>query len=671
VVTGPAAQSGAGRGTTEGRVSASDVVTGPGARKREVALFASAVGAIVAIVGALILGGWAIGEVIVPSGVAVSPAVKANTGLGFLLMGMALALREWHSAGRVARLLGAGGALIGTLTLIEYTFGAELGIDQLLFSDHSPLHPGRMAPNTATCFVLLGTALLLPEQRSPRWQPAEATALIGALISWLALIGIAADLPGLVTVGSFVRMAAPTAGCLILLAVGVAITVRGGQLAALVVNDGPVGSLVRRLLLAALVVPLAVSLILRAGHSAGVLDDGAVILLLIGSVALTSLAVALSFARSLRRSDEERAGEGELRRAILATARDAIVTADASGRIVGFNRAAERMFGLPDADALGLPLTILMPERFHDPHRAGLRRFLAGGAPRAVGSTVELAGRRSDGEEFPLELSLAAFAHGNETFFTGILNDITARKRAEGERAAYRASLERSNADLAQFANVASHDLQEPLRTIGGFVQLLERRYQGQLDSEADTFIDHIGTGVGRLQALIDGLLSYSRAGQGALRSQPVDSRQVVEQTLDSLDAVVRETGAQVMLGDLPTLRTDPRSLAQVFQNLLSNALKFTDHSRPHVQVSAEPENGAWCFAVTDNGIGIDPDKAERIFGMFQRLNTREEYDGTGIGLAVCKQMVERAGGRIWCEPAPGGGTVFRFTIPESEEMPT
>jgi PAS domain S-box-containing protein len=646
-------------------------MTGLGIREREVALLACALGAIVAIVGALVVCGWAVGEVIVPSGVAGAPAVKANTGLGFLLMGMALALRQWDSARVVVRLLGAGAAAIGALTLIEYVFGAELGIDQLLFSDHSPLNPGRMAPNTATCFVLLGTALLLPEQPRRRWQMAEAMALVAGLIGWLVLIGFAADLPGLVRVGSFVRMAAPTAGCFVLLGVGVAITVRGGQLAGLVVNDGPVGSLVRRLLVTALAVPIAVSLILRAGHSAGVLDDGAVILLLVGSVALTMLTVALSFARSLQRSDEERVAEGELRRAILATAHDAIVTADASGRIVGFNRAAERMFGMPAADALGVPLTVLMPERFHDPHKAGLRRFLSGGEPHAIGRTVELAGRRSDGEEFPLELSLAAFAHHDQTFFTGILNDITSRKRVEGERAAYRDSLERSNADLAQFAYVASHDLQEPLRTIGGFAQLLERRYKGQLGAEADSFIDFIGTGVDRLQRLIDDLLSYSRAGRGELRLEPVDSRQLVEGTLASLDAVVRGAGAEVELEDLPTLSTDPRILGQVFQNLLSNALKFTDDSQPRVRVSADREDGAWSFAVTDNGIGIDPAHAERIFGMFQRLHGRDEYGGTGIGLAISKRMVEHLGGRVWCEPRPEGGTVFRFTIPDSEKGTT
>jgi light-regulated signal transduction histidine kinase (bacteriophytochrome) len=268
-----------------------------------------------------------------------------------------------------------------------------------------------------------------------------------------------------------------------------------------------------------------------------------------------------------------------------------------------------------------------------------------------------------DGGEVEVWLAITPIRDADGTIIgaSSIARDIGELKRAQR-------NLERSNAELEEFAYVASHDLSEPLRSIGGFVQLLERRYKGQLDSEADSFIDFIGTGVDRLQALIDDLLSYSRAGQGELRSEPVDSRELVERTLASLDAVVRDSGAQVELGHLPTVRTDPRVLGQVFQNLLSNALKFTNHSRPQVEVSAEQEREAWSFAVADNGIGIDPDNAERIFGMFQRLHGREEYGGTGIGLAICKRMVERVGGRIWCEPSPGGGTVFRFTIPGSEE---
>jgi chemotaxis family two-component system sensor kinase Cph1 len=170
------------------------------------------------------------------------------------------------------------------------------------------------------------------------------------------------------------------------------------------------------------------------------------------------------------------------------------------------------------------------------------------------------------------------------------------------------------------------------------------------------------------METLIGDLLTYSRAGQGELQREPIDTRELVEGTLASLDAMVRETRAEIELGELPTVSADSHVLAQVFQNLISNALKFAADAAPRVKVSAERADGAWVFAVADNGIGIDPAHAERIFQMFQRLHGRDDYGGTGIGLAICKRVVERLGGRIWFEARPGGGTVFRFTVPGSEQ---
>jgi PAS domain S-box-containing protein len=356
-----------------------------------------------------------------------------------------------------------------------------------------------------------------------------------------------------------------------------------------------------------------------------------------------------------------RAAEDANRRlaAIVDQTEDAIVAKDPQGIITGWNHGAERLYRYSAEEAIGNSISMLFSPDRADEEWSILSRIVEG----QTLDRYETVRRRKDGGEVEVWLTITPIRDADGTIVgaSSIARDMGQLKRTQRD-------LERSNAELEEFAYVASHDLSEPLRSIGGFVQLLERRYKGQLDAEADSFIDFIGAGVDRLQALIDDLLSYSRAGQGQLRSEPVDSRQLVERTLASLDAVVREAGAEVELRDLPTLSTDPRVLGQLFQNLLSNAFKFTDGRQPHVEVSAEHEQDAWSFAVADNGIGVDPDKSERIFGMFQRLHAREEYGGTGIGLAICKRMVERVGGRIWCEPAAAGGTVFRFTIPDSEE---
>jgi hypothetical protein len=224
--------------------------------------------------------------------------------------------------------------------------------------------------------------------------------------------------------------------------------------------------------------------------------------------------------------------------------------------------------------------------------------------------------------------------------------------------------LERSNAELEQFAYVASHDLQEPLRTIASYTQLLARRYRDKLDSDANEFMDFIVDAATRMQDLINDLLSYSRVGTRGHEFQPTDLNKVLENALQNLDLRIKDSGATVTFDNLPTLLGDDRQLLQLFQNLIGNALKFRGEVPPKVHVGVIQHPGEYVFSVRDNGIGIDPQYAERIFLVFQRLHARGEYPGTGIGLAICKKIVERHGGRIWVESAPGKGSTFRFTIP-------
>jgi signal transduction histidine kinase len=225
--------------------------------------------------------------------------------------------------------------------------------------------------------------------------------------------------------------------------------------------------------------------------------------------------------------------------------------------------------------------------------------------------------------------------------------------------------LARSNAELEQFAYVASHDLQEPLRAVAGCVQLFQQRYQGQLDGRADVLIAHIVDGAVRMQALIHDLLAYSRIDSRSLRFELVDCSAVLRSVLANLEVAVKESGAVVTQGALPGVMANRLQLAQLFQNLLSNAVKFRGEQPPDIHVGAEYQAGEWRFAVRDNGIGIAPPYHERIFAVFQRLHTRREYAGTGIGLAICKKIVEHHGGRIWVESEPAKGASFFFTLPD------
>ncbi len=262
-----------------------------------------------------------------------------------------------------------------------------------------------------------------------------------------------------------------------------------------------------------------------------------------------------------------------------------------------------------------------------------------------------------------------AVALENARLYEAVQRELAERKRMDEMLARQAQELARSNAELEQFAYVASHDLQEPLRMVASYVQLLKRRYQGKLDADADDFIAYAVDGATRMQRMINDLLAYSRVNTRGKPFEPTDCEAVLEQALANLQMAMVESGAQITHAPLPTVMADKTQLMQVFQNLVGNAIKYHGDRPPEIHIEVKRQNDEWLFSVRDNGIGIDPQYAERIFVIFQRLHNHAEYPGTGIGLAICKKIVERHGGRIWVESQPGQGATFYFTIPIPEVM--
>lgn len=355
-------------------------------------------------------------------------------------------------------------------------------------------------------------------------------------------------------------------------------------------------------------------------------------------------------------------------RGLLEAAPDAMVVVDQAGEIVLLNVQAEKRFGYSRDELIGQQVRNIIPEGFAERLIADDLRSAAEALAQHIGTGIELIARRKDGTEFPIEMMLSPLESADGILVTAAIRDITVRRAAEATLAATIEELRRSNEELGQFAYIASHDLQEPLRMVASYTQLLARRYVGRLDADADEFIAFAVDGATRMQRLIDDLLAYSRVGTQGVELSEVSSEDAFTRAVRHLGAAIDEQAARITHDPLPTVLADETQLVQLFQNLLGNAIKYRGVGPPevHVAASASEDGDTWAFAVRDNGLGIDPVYFERIFGMFQRLHRRDEFSGTGIGLAICKKIVERHGGSLSVESALGLGSTFRFTLSAS-----
>jgi len=372
---------------------------------------------------------------------------------------------------------------------------------------------------------------------------------------------------------------------------------------------------------------------------------------------------------SVRMEAERHLAQMESRyRGLLEAAPDAIVVVNPAGKIVLFNVQAEKQFGYIRDELVGQEVTNIIPEGFAERLIADGNRSASEALTQQIGAGIELSGRRKDGTEFPIEIMLSPLESTDGVLVTAAIRDITERRRSEEHLVKTVWELKRSNDELQQFAYVSSHDLQEPLRMVSSYTQLLAKRYKGRLDSDADEFIAFAVDGCNRMQGLIQDLLAYSRAGTSERELRKVPSENALRKALTNLRIMIKQSGAVVTHDALPTVRADETQLTQVFQNLVGNAIKYRRAEDPRVHVSAARNGGnEWTFSVGDNGLGIDPQYFERIFVLFQRLHGRDEFEGTGIGLAICKKIVERQGGRIWVESQPEKGSTFYFALPEIE----
>ena len=399
------------------------------------------------------------------------------------------------------------------------------------------------------------------------------------------------------------------------------------------------------------------------------------IVLIIGGVLIVAAGAGVGLVwRNQQAQGYRKQYEGELEKLALIRhfeyltryANDIIVMTDKYGRIMEANEKAVASYGYSRDELLQTNISDLQAHDTLEDYELQMKRLEGIMANGLVFETVH---RRKDGTTFPVEVSAREIKIEGTVFFQSIIRDISERKQAEAKLSRAVEELTRSNEELEKFAYVASHDLQEPLRMVSSFVQLLEKRYKGNLDQDADDFINYAVDGANRMQVLITDLLAYSRVGRRGKEFKETACEAALDRALSNLQAVVEQSGAVVTRDPLPEVMGDGSQLTQLFQNLIGNAIKFCKDRTPSIHISAERKKNEWVFSVRDNGIGIAPEYLERIFSIFQRLHGRQEYQGTGIGLAICRKVVERHGGRIWVESNPGSGATFYFTIPAQMEM--
>lgn len=499
-------------------------------------------------------------------------SMKIDTALAFLLIGAALAVTA--SRGTMMPLRWAGGftVALAAAVLVEHGTQTNLHIDQLLAEDYLATSgaPGRMAANTAACFVAIGVALLVWRPHSARWRTAPLLLAVGvvAVVALTCTIGYMLGSTQATAWGGVTAMAVTTAAAMCIVAAGL-------------------------------------------------------------------LCLSASTTRLQHAAEALAVGIGVATVAVCGVVWQSLVHARTSGHEIAAVDAGRAALVVSMISGVSLALTTWLAQRAADQRRAAVR-------------------------------------HAAE-----LRDEVARRTRAEADLLRQRSQLDRrnqdldrSNTELEQFAYAASHDLAEPLRAISGPVSLLARRYSGQLDADADSYIEFAVDGCQRMQTLINDMLAFSRVGRMNAEFSEVDLNEVAKAVVADMQATITESGAILTIGTLPTVHGSPTELRSALQNLVSNAIKFaTPGTVPRVDIAAECDGAAWRLTVTDNGIGVPERHRERIFEMFKRLHSRDEYPGTGIGLALVKKIVERHGGAVGVEDNPNGqGSRFWFTLPAGGE---
>jgi len=603
--------------------------------------------------------------------------MRQTSAVAFFLLGLALLqlitqTAKWKKW--LGRFLTVSAIALAAASLAEQFAGAPLATYTWFINTPGLNGSIRLytAPITALNLLLLGFSLLALdwELRNGK-RPAQYVLLLAGLISLQGLIAYGRGMGSeqIAESASFFSLMSLSSTLATLgLVLGTLCSRPSAGIMKFVFSDSYSSKIVRYHLLSAVVLPPALVWLLSIQMTTGIGYPGFVdtlfAVILVGALA----SLTWRWGKSLHRYEQHLRKSYHYFRTAIESAPSAAIILDKKGTIRFVNMQVQALFGYESSELIGRPIEVLIPPRYRPQYEFFFSQYLA--RPQAqpvgvIGKGMEMFGLRKDGGEVPVDFGLTPLFTEEGVYIISAVIDLTDRRKIERAMLEKTRELEQSNHDLQEFASIASHDLKEPLRMVSMYLGLIDDACASKLSTEEKEYLHYALDGALRMNKLIEALLQYSRVGQRNADHSVVDMDHVIDLALLNLKPSLDETNPRIEKSSLPRVVGEEYQLVQLFQNLISNAVKFRKDTEPVViKVGAESDGEGTKFHVTDNGIGFEPRHAERIFKLFQRLGRDSRYPGTGIGLAVCKRIVEQHGGKIWADPKPGQGTSFYFTLP-------
>lgn len=630
---------------------------------------------LIATFGFIMVLGWILNISMLESPGPDFSTVKSDLALCFVLIGISLWLLQTRIINKrnqqIAHVLAVIVVLIGFLTIMEYISSLSFGIDQILFRESpgalNTLSPNRMEFIAALNLSLVGTALLLLGKRIEKHKPAQYLGIIVGILSLMAFMGYIYHISNHYMEYNYTEAAIYAVILFMLVSSAVLFARPDKGIMKVLTGTGLGSTLAWRLIPVVIIISLLLGYFHLLWQQDGFYDTPFETTAIIISMIILLLIVIWINVNSLNKIDykhRETAEDVKRLADIVESSDDAIISKDLNSIISSWNRGAEMMYGYSASEMVGKHISTLMTSHEWEKVSNLVEEVKAGKSA----AQYEAKRLRKDGTEIDISVTLSPIKNyeGEISGISVIARNISKRKKAEAKLKETVDELKRSNDELQQFAYITSHDLQEPLRTIASFTQLLEKRYKSRLDSDADEYIDFVVDAAIRMKEMIQGLLYYSRVGTKGGEFKATDTEEVLKTALSNLHATIQENKAEITHGNLPIVIADKRQLIQLFQNLIGNAMKFRKpgvHPKIRIMAVMDEKKNEYIFSVSDNGIGMEPEYSGKIFEVFKRLHTIDEYRGAGIGLAISKRILERHGGHIWVKSSLGKGSTFYFTL--------